>query len=129
MTKELEKLSKLEKARTITIGVDRNHVNIFWSRTTRVGKITNSLTVVLLFLSIYIFIRNGIKAGVLALLFIGFYTVLIQKMAGWHVRARFLREEELFDAAYETRSATIRDNGTGEIIRFPTDWRTWLKGK
>ena len=72
----------------------------------------------------FIFIKFGLMTGMVSIIFLGFYTVLIQKMACLHVRIRLLREEGLFDAAYETKSATIRDNDDGKIIFFPADWRS-----
>jgi len=52
--------------------------------------------------------------------------VAITKLAGLHVRLRFLKEEKLFKTAYNAKSSTLRNNTDGKIIYFPTDWRRWV---
>lgn len=127
MTSEFKKLIELEKLRKITIGLNRSHANNFWYRTTRVGKVLNLLTPLFTGIIVFGFIKFGLIMGMVSIILLGFYVVLIQKMAGLHVRPRLLKEEGLFDAAYKARSATIRDNDNGKIILFPADWRIAIR--
>lgn len=123
MKTEFEQLKKLEQTQKITVGVNRNHANNFWYRQTTIGKILNWLTYTLLIISIIVFIKFGFWEGILALIGSGIYVVLIGKIASMHVRILLLQKEELFDAAYEARSITIKNNSTGKIMYYPIDWK------
>jgi uncharacterized transporter YbjL len=126
MTKEFEELVGLVKSQVITIGVNRNHVNNFWCNTSKIGKTCNLFTYLLIVATILVFIKAGFMWGVISIFITGAYSVAITKLAGLHVRLRFLKEEKLFEAAYGAKSATLRDNNDGKIIYFPTDWRKWI---
>jgi len=126
MTKEFTKLIDMERSRAITIGLNRNYANNFWYRTTKIGKPLNLLTNAFIILTIFVFIKIGLKEGLLALLLTGFYSVSVQKIAGWHVRSKLLSDEVLFNVAYEAWSATLKNNSSGEIIHFPTSWKEWI---
>ena len=76
---------------------------------------------------VYIFIKFGLSMCIISTIFLGFYVVLIQKIACLYVRLNLLKEEGLFVAAYETKSVTIRDNDNGSIIFFPADWRALVR--
>ena len=127
MTAEFKKLIELEGLRKITIGLHRNQANNFWYRTTKLGKVLNLLTYLFILTTLFTFIRFGIVLGVLSIIFLAIYVLLTQKMAGLHVKSRLLQEEELFDAAYQAKSAIIRHNG--KIISFPVDWRAVIRTK
>lgn len=124
MTKELQKIRELERSKLITVGVEKNHANNFWSNTTLIGKILNWLTPLFFIFSIFIFIKFGFMYGVLSIIGVFIYVSVIQKIATMHVRVVLLKNEKLFDAAYEARSVTIRNNSTGEVFYYPTDWKT-----
>jgi len=121
-TPEFNKLLKLEKEHKITIGLHRSQVNNFWFRTTILGKIANILTYLFFLLIIIIFVKFGIWFGILATVLLVVYVKALQKIAGLYVRLRLFQEEELFNAAYEAKSVTIRDNKNGNIICFPDEW-------
>lgn len=129
MSKEFSKLIELEHGHVIAIGLNRNHANNFWYRTTTIGKVLNYLTILLALFTIFIFIKAGVIQGILFVLLTGVYVITVQKMAVWHAKLRFLREEGLFKAAYNACSATLRDNRNGEISCFPTDWQTWIQNR
>jgi len=118
-----KKLNELERARKITIGMNRNHANNFWYHQTVIGKILNWLTYVLIILAIITFIKFGFLKGILATFWTGIYTVVVQKISSMYVRVLLLRREELFDVAYQEKSITIRNNYTGKIFFYPTDWK------
>ena len=120
---EFEKLKILEKNRKITIGVDKNNANNFLYNQTMIGKILNWLTYVFILLTIAIFIKFGFLNGILAIAGIAVYTVAVQKIASMHARIMLLQNEKLFDVAYQVKSITIRNNSSGEIIVYPTDWK------
>lgn len=121
-TFEFRKLIELVNKREITIGVNINHANNFWYRTTILGKILNLLTPLFIVLILVVFIKFGIWYEILASVFLVIYVKALQKIAGLYVRLRLFHEEELFNAAYEDRSVTIRNNKNGTIICFPDLW-------
>ncbi len=123
MTTEFQKISELERSKKITVGVVKNHANNFWSNTTLIGKILNWLTPLLVIFSIFIFIKFGFMHGILSIIGVFIYVHVIQKIATMYVRVALLKNEKLFDAAYEARSTTIRNNSTGEVFSYPTDWK------
>jgi hypothetical protein len=122
MSKNFDKLKKLEQERKVTLGINKNHANNFWSNQTIIGKILNWITNLLIIVIIIVFIKFGFIWVILAIIGTGIYSVIIQKMAGWYVREILLNDEELFNAAYQARSVTVRDNRTGYIVAFPSDW-------
>lgn len=126
-TLEFKKLIELEKGRKIAIGVNRNHVNNFWYHTTIIGKIFNLLTLLFIILIVIIFIKFGVWFGIFAAAFLAVYVKAINYISGIYVRLKLFKNEPLFNAAYEARSVTIRDNDTNQIIVFPFDWRNLIK--
>ncbi len=123
MSAEFDGLNKLVQERKVTIGVQRNHANNFWTNTTLVGKSLNWGTAILLIIAVFVFIKFGLWAGVLSLIAIASYAFLVQKMGSMYVRVQLLQNEELFSAAYDAQSVTIKINSTGNIIRFPIEWK------
>lgn len=126
-TLEFKKLIELEKRRKITVGVNRNHVNNFWYHTTVLGKIFNLLTYLFIVLAVIMFIKIGIWYGILSLIFLGFYIKVINYISGMYARRKLLKNELLFNAAYDARSVTIRDNNTNQVILFPFSWHIMIK--
>lgn len=126
---DIEILKKLEQSHSITIGLDRNYTNNLWWNLTIIGKILNSLTTVFIILDIIVFIKVGVSWGFALLLFIGVYAVMVQKIALFYIRLHVLFEEGngyFFKDAYNDRKATIKDNLSGKIIKYPIDWREWV---
>ena len=111
-------LLKLEREHKITIGVNRNHTNNFWYRTTIQGKVFNLLLPLLVVLDIVVFVYFGLWYGILATIFIVFYIKAINYISCMRVRQKLFGNEQLFKAAYETKLITIRDNETGDIQVF-----------
>ena len=117
-------MRELESSKKITLGIAKKHANNFWFRKTLIGKILNWLTPLLFIFSIFVFIKFGFMYGVLLIIGLFIYVHVIQKIATMYVRVALLKNEELFDAAYEARSVNIRNNSTGEVFSYPTDCKT-----
>lgn len=119
-------LKELVRNRRVAIGVDRNHANNFWYRQTVIGKVLNWITNLSFILSIVVFFKFGFMNGLFTVIGIGIYSLVIQKIASIYLRVVLLHEKdgELFGAAYQERSVTIKDNSTGKIYSYPTspDW-------
>ena len=124
ITTEFQKIAELEKARKITIGVNKNHANTFWDRRTVVGKLLNWVTPLLVVFSIFVFIKYGFINGIFAVIVLVVYVLLLDKIGAMYARITLLKNEELFNAAYEAKSITIRNNSTKEVIHYPADWKT-----
>lgn len=123
MTVEFEKLVNLEKTQKITVGLNTSHSNNFWFRTTSIGKILNLLTYLFSLALVIVFIKLGIISGFFSLAGLCVYVLLTQKLASLYTRVKLLQDERLFNAAYEHRSCTIRNNVTSQITYFPSSWR------
>ncbi|MDO8570566.1 MAG: hypothetical protein Q7R97_03195 [Candidatus Daviesbacteria bacterium] len=124
---EFNKLIELEGKRKITIGVNRNHVNNFWYHTTVLGKIFNLLTYLFIVLAVIIFIKFGILFGIFAAASLIVYVKAINYISGMYARRKLFKNEQLFNAAYEAKSVTIKDNNTNQIIVFPFDWHMIIR--
>ncbi len=129
MSQDFKKLVELEKNNDISIGVHRNDANNFWSESTTGGKFLNFLTLIFFIITIITFIKFGLVAGIIALIVTGFYTVIVQKFAVWHVRAKLLGDEDLFRTAFDSGLVTIKSNLSGGIIAYPEDWQSYIVSK
>lgn len=127
MTTEFQKIIELERSKKITIGIVRNHANTYWSIHTIIGKILNWLTPILVIFLIFVFIKFAFIYGVISIIGVSIYVLVIQKIASMYVRITLLKNEELFNKAYEARSITIRDNSTGKVLTHPIDWKAFVK--
>lgn len=123
MSDEFKKLIELEQKKIITIGLNRNHANNFWSNQSPIGKLLNWITFLFIIATIFIFIYSSFWFGFGSLIITGIYVIIIQKIAGFYTRVKLLKNEDLFNASYESKSTTIRNNNNREIIQYPTDWR------
>ena len=128
MALEFQKLIQIEKIGKITIGINRNHANNFWCRQTLIGKILNWLFPVFIIFSVFIFLKFGFVLGVLTIVGIGGYVVTIQKVASMYTRILLLKNEKLFEAAYQAKSVTIKNNRTGKISHSPAVWQDEIDG-
>lgn len=127
--KKHDKLRTLVNERKITIGIKRDYANTIWGKSF-LGWFFNILTIVLVIVTVYLFIKNGILIGLTFFVLTGVYVYVIQKLASMIIRMRMLRHGQdgfvLFQEAYWGRMATIRNNETGEIIHHPKNWMEWL---
>ena len=115
-------LNELEKEKTITIGVNKNHANIFFYQKTLIGKLLNWIVYISPVLIVILFIKFGFFAGIAAIILIGIHVSVTREMATDFTRAELLKDEDLFSAAYQANSINILINHTGEILRYPEDW-------
>ena len=120
------KIKELEHNRKITLGVNRFRANDFWREQTSYGKLFNLMTLILMILSVFSFIKYGFLIGFLSILVILIYVRVIGKIAGIYFRLCLLENEGLFNTAYNERSITIRDNRSGKVICFPDVWSVAL---
>lgn len=116
-------LNKFEEKGKITLGVNRNHANNFFYQRKTFGKILNWITNLSPIGIIIIFIKLGIIEGLASIIALLLYVSLIQKIASNFTRKELLKDEALFSAAYQASSIHIRINSTGEIVRYPEDWK------
>ncbi len=120
-------LRRLENSREVTIGVNRNHANSYWSNTTLAGKIFNMLTGVFVLIVFVLFFRSGWWVGLFGIVFLVFYVKILNYVSSTYTRRKLLDNEELFNAAYDSRSITVRFNERGEVWVHPVDWRSEVK--
>lgn len=123
MTTEFQKIRELEKSKKITIGVLKNHANNYWYRQTLIGKILNWLVAPFVILSVFVFIKFDFMYGILSIIGLVIYVLVIEKISTTYIRILLLKNEQLFNVAYEARSITIRNNSTGKILSYPIDWK------
>lgn len=124
-----DKLRKLESNRLITIGIKRDYANTVWGRSF-LGWVANFFTIVLVIITFYFFIKNGLFIGLALFVITAIYVLGVQRLASIIIRARMLRHGHdsllLFQEAYHRKMVTIRNNKTGEVIFYPKDWVEWL---
>lgn len=123
MSVEFGKMKELEETRAITIGLNRHHGTCFFYQRTTVGKILNWLVYVFYAFCLFCFFKYGLAIGLIVLVMSFIYVFLFQKVAGLYTRTHILANEELFEAAYQAKSITIKYNTTGKIVCYPTDWK------
>lgn len=123
---EIERLNQLESQKAITIGLHRNAANNFWASTSLIGKTLNIATLGLIVFVIYTFYMWGWRIGFLAIIGLVVHVKMVQRICLTSVRIHMLQNQELFDSFYNAGAATVRVNATGEIIRYPEDWRQAL---
>lgn len=61
--------------------------------------------------------------GILSIIGLVIYVLVIEKISTTYIRILLLKNEQLFNVAYEARSITIRNNSTGKILSYPIDWK------
>lgn len=125
--RHLARLRELEELGTITLGVNRNAANNYWSRTRLFGKVANLFTWVLIVVAVLLFFRVAWYAGLIGLAVIALYVKLVQWLAGEAARSDILHKPGILDLFYQAGAAVLRENASGEELRHPQEWRTVIE--
>lgn len=115
-----EQLKSLVLSQKVSLGVNLSQSNNFFYSQTNIGKLLNWGTNGLIIFGIVFLIIRGLAVGLLILLSLPLYTYTLQKVAAKYYRSRLLNDQLLFEAAYNSRSVTIRINTSGEVFSYPS---------
>jgi len=128
MASALKNLAALEASRSVTIGVDWAAANKYWSKTTLSGKTVSLVTLVLVGATLLWLIQLKWLNVLVAAIATAVWSKVTTSVACAMVRLRLLADEELFEAFYAAKLATVRLNQTGEVLKFHEDWRSAVAG-
>lgn len=115
-----EKIVDLQNKREITLGINVMRANTYWHSISTVGKILNWGTYAVIVTGI-VFLFINWKIALIMLVGAAPYAYAVTKIATSVIRRHILTDKKAFYTAYVTGIVVIRQNDTGEMLRFPDD--------